>query len=68
MAKPSPQPTLTIEIDASLAAHYRTVYSDAFGSDETRDQPLDRFIAGFIEDCLAEELAFAEDELPRRRK
>jgi hypothetical protein len=70
MGKSAPRRTLTVEIDASLAAAYKEAYdrARAFGSEVTRQQPLDDFIAGFVEDRLAEELAFAEDEAPRKRQ
>lgn len=68
MAKPATQPNLIVEIDASIAARYRAAYALAFGSGDTLQQPLENFIASFVEDRLAEELAFVDDESPRRRK
>jgi hypothetical protein len=62
MAKQMPKRTLQIEIDASLATRYRSAYKRAFGSDNDSKQGLEEFMAGFVEDRLAEELEFAEDE------
>jgi hypothetical protein len=58
--------TLSLKIDARLAAQYRAAYAHAFGDDDTRDEPLAIFIAGFLEDRLREETEFALSETPRK--
>ncbi len=62
MTGPKRWPTITIKIDAALAADYRTACIRAFGASAAGKKPLDEFITGFVEDRLAEEIAFAEDE------
>ncbi|MGD1278702.1 MAG: hypothetical protein ABR964_15930 [Tepidisphaeraceae bacterium] len=59
---------LTVKIDARLAADYRIAHERAFGQHEVKRRSLSNFIAGFVEDRLAEEIEFAQDETPRGRK
>lgn len=68
MARPTPQPPLTIKIDAALAAEYRTAYRRAFGTRDDAKKTLEEFIAGFVEDRLAEEIAFVEAETASGRR
>lgn len=68
MAAPDPRRTVTVEIDARLAAEYKTAYALAFGAEAVRNQSLSTFIAGFVEDRLAEEIAFARTEAVRESK
>lgn len=60
---PSSQPTLTIKINSDLAIEYRNAYRHALSSRDEIKQSLDEFIAGFVEDRLAEEIAFFEKEI-----
>ncbi len=68
MPKPSRQNTLTIKIDADLAKQYRAAYVRAFGTAADLKKPIEDFIAGFVEDRLAEEIAFVEEEAGGVRK
>ncbi|HZL34798.1 MAG TPA: hypothetical protein VFC78_05770 [Tepidisphaeraceae bacterium] len=52
---------LTVKIDAKLAADYRTAYERAFPRREAGRESLADFIAGFVEDRLAEEIEFVQD-------
>lgn len=63
MSSPSSRSTLTIEIDLNLATAYRDAYKQTFSSRVKTKQTLDKFIAGFVEDRLAEEITFLEQEL-----
>lgn len=62
MVNPFPHPILTIKITSALAAEYRKAYRRAFGSHDEIKQTLEEFIAGFVEDRLAEEIEFLEKE------
>jgi hypothetical protein len=62
MPTPRPQPTLKIEIDASLAVAYRDAYGRVFGAADDAEKSLEEFIAGFVEDRLAEETSFVKEE------
>lgn len=53
---------LTIKIDARLAGAYRRAYARAFGDEHSNDKTPEEFIAAFVEDRLAEEIAFCEEE------
>lgn len=68
MGIPSSQPTLTIKIDSVLATEYRDAYHRALDSRNEIKQTLDEFIAGFVEDRLAEEIAFFEEEIASDRR
>ena len=63
MSIPSSHSTITIKIDSVLAAKYKDVYRCALGSHNATKQTLNKFIAGFVEDRLAEEIAFLEKEI-----
>lgn len=63
MGLPSLHPTLTIGIDSALASEYRDAYHRALGSPDKIKQTLEEFIVGFVEDRLAEELAFVKEEI-----
>ena len=58
---------LTIKIDAHLAADYRTAYERAFTSNEAKQKSLADFVAGFVEDRLAEEIEFVHGETRGRK-
>lgn len=62
MTRPVRNPRLLIEVDEALAAEYRSAYVRAFGSHKDRRQRLEKFIAGFTEDRLREELEFVRHE------
>ena len=51
-----------------LAAAYRKAYDEAFRNRDTKSKSLQKFIAGFVEDRLVEELEFVEDELAQPPK
>lgn len=68
MGKHALPPTLTIKIDSALATEYRDAYRRALGSCDEIKQTLDEFIAGFVEDRLAEEIAFFEEEIASDRR
>ena len=68
MSIPSSQPTLTIKIDSDLATEYRDAYRRALSSRDEIKQTLDEFIAGFVKDRLAEEIAFFEKEIASDRR
>lgn len=68
VANPVPQPTLIVKIDAALAAEYRDAYLRAFGARDSSTKSLQEFIAGFVEDRLAEEIAFVEEETASGRR
>lgn len=68
MAKSHPQATLTIKIDAGLAAEYRDAYLCTFGTRSDKTKTLADFIVGFVEDRLAEEVAFIEEEIACARR
>ena len=59
---------MSVEIDARLAAQYKAAYARAFGGETVRKQSLGTFIAGFVEDRLAEEIAFARSESVRESR
>ena len=63
VSTPSLHQTLTIKIDTALATEYRDTYCLALGSHNEIKQTLDEFIARFVEDRLAEEIAFFEAEI-----
>ena len=63
MSKHASYPTLTINIDSALASRYRDAYQLALGSSYEVKQTIDEFIAEFVEDRLAEEISFFEDEV-----
>jgi len=64
---PKRKKRLTVTIKAELAFEYRDAYQEAFGgNNEARS--LERFIAGFIEDRLTEEIEFARYEAPRNSR
>jgi hypothetical protein len=66
---PRKRTLLTVTINAELAAQYREAYGQAFGrGDDNKLRPLDKFIASFVEDRLAEEIEFARSEAPRDLK
>jgi hypothetical protein len=50
-------------IDTRLATAYRKAYLAAFGSSHSSKKPLKEFIAGFVEDRLAEEIEFATNHI-----
>ena len=56
-------PTITIKVDSALATEYSEAYRRALGSRDKIKQPLEEFIVGFVEDRLAEEIAFLEQEI-----
>lgn len=62
MAIPIPHSTLVIEIDAVLAVTYRDAYLRIHVSRDEVKQTLEAFVAGFVEDRLAEEIVFLENE------
>lgn len=68
MSIPSSQLTLTIKVDSDLATAYRDAYRRALSSRVEIKQTLDEFIAGFVEDRLAEEIAFFEKEIASDRR
>jgi hypothetical protein len=55
--------TLTVKVNARLAVDYRIAYERAFGRHGAKRQALSDFIAGFVEDRLAEEIEFAQSEV-----
>lgn len=60
---PSFHPTITIKVDSVLATEYGYAYRRALGSRDEFKQTLEEFIVGFVEDRLAEEIAFLEQEI-----
>ena len=54
--------TIQITINAALAKEYRRSYLEAFPNDATERMPLEKFISGFVEDRLREEIEFVEEE------
>lgn len=68
MSSPSSPPTINIKIDSVLATKYKDTYHRALGSRNVTKQTLDKFIAGFVEDRLIEEIAFFEEEIVSNRQ
>ena len=65
---PSPHPAIAIKIDSALATKYKDAYYRALGLSNETKQTLDKFIAGFVEDRLVEEIAFFEEEIASDRR
>lgn len=63
----SEETTITVKVNAVLAATYWSVYDRAFGCQGTEHQDLADFIAGFVEDRLADEIEFTESEVLSRK-
>ena len=59
---------LTVTISSELASEYRDAYREAFSGGDNDVQSLEKFIQGFIEDRLTEEIEFARSETPRNSK
>lgn len=64
---PDKAEVIAIKIDAQLAADYRTAYERAFPRGTAKRESLAEFIAGFVEDRLAEEIEFVREEMRGRR-
>jgi hypothetical protein len=54
--------TLTVEIDSELAAEYKAAYVHTIGPSARKGESLAKFIAGFLEDRLGEEIDFLRGE------
>ena len=54
--------TIEITVDAALAKQYRRKFLKAFPNGSTERMPLKRFMSGFVEDRLREEIEFVEEE------
>ena len=68
MSLPSSHLTITIKIDSALATKYKSAYLRALGSRHDTKRTIDKFIAGFVEDRLVEEIAFFEEEIANDRR
>ena len=54
--------TLTVKVDLALAAEYKSAYIRTIGPSSRKRQSLAKFMTGFVEDRLIEEMKFLEDE------
>ena len=63
----SSHPALTIKVNSILATAYWDAYHRALGSRDDTKQTLNQFITGFVEDQLAQEIAFFEKEIASDR-
>jgi hypothetical protein len=65
---PNQKRTLVVEIRKDLAAEYRAAYVRAFGRNRYDRASLAKFMAGFVEDRLCEEIDFLEEEASDQRE
>ena len=60
-----PHQTVSVEINARLAAQYKAAYAREIDSKNALNQSLATFISHFVEDRLSEEIEFLESEYGR---
>ncbi len=68
MVTSEPRKTVSVEIDARLAAQYKAAYVHAYGGDIVLNQSIAMFITGFVEDRLSEEIMFIRSESIRESR
>jgi hypothetical protein len=54
--------TLAVKIDSHLAVAFEAVYARTIRQKGRKREPLAKFIAGFVEDRLVEEITFLDGE------